>query len=168
MEDSTSSKMLKGGHTEHFRVTVFMRILGKYENNLTNHLQKKKLMYRNRPEREKHFNENGRSTKSKWFRKTNHTSTVTFPTTPGDGLVNRVRTCLEKCIPPKKTFTKVLGGGGISIKATLMKANPTPRMTCGRPNCPLMWMEVGCKDRCYREMVGYSGHCTGKTPNWSD
>ena len=111
-------------------------------------------MYRNRPEREKHFNENGRATKSNWFRKTNHTSTVTFPTTPGDGLVNRVRTCLEKCIPPKKTFTKVLGGGGISVKATLVKANPTPRMTCGRPNCPLMWMEGGCKARCYIEMWG--------------
>ena len=116
--DNLSISMMEGGHTEHFRVTVFMRILGKKENNLTNHLQKKKLMYRNRPEREKHFNENGRATKSNWFRKTNHTSTVTFPTTQGDGLVNRVRTCLEKCIPPRKTFTKVLGGGGISVKAT--------------------------------------------------
>ena len=103
---------------------------------------------------------NGRATKSKWFRKTNHTSTVTLPNTPGDGLVNRVMTCLEKCIPPKKTFTKVLGGGGISIKATLVKANPTPRMTCGRPNFPLKWMEGGSKARCYIEMVGYSRHCT--------
>jgi hypothetical protein len=25
----------------------------------------------------------------------------------------------------------VSGGGGISVKASLVKANPTPRMTCG-------------------------------------
>ena len=37
--DNLSISMMEGGHTEHFRVTVFMRVLGKYENNLTNHLQ---------------------------------------------------------------------------------------------------------------------------------
>ena len=102
----------------------------------------------------------GRSTKSNWFRKTEHTSTATFPTTPGDGLVGVVQSCLKQCIPPTRTSTKVLGGGGISVKAVLVKSNPFPRASCGRATCPLSWMEGGCKERCYREMVGYSGHCT--------
>ena len=43
--------MMKGGHEEHFRVTVMTRVIGKYEANLKNHLEGTKLMYRSRPER---------------------------------------------------------------------------------------------------------------------
>ena len=158
--DTLAISMMEGGHKEQFRVTVMMRVIGKYEANLKNHLEGNKIMYRTRSEREDHLVKVGRSTKSNWFRKTEHTSTVTFPTTPGDGLVGVVKSCLQNCIPPRKTNTKVLGGGGMSVKGVLVKSNPFPRNVCGRADCPLKWMEGGCKERCYREMVGYSSHCT--------
>jgi hypothetical protein len=61
------------------------RVIGKYEANLKNHMEGRKLMYRSRSERDDYFVKVGRSTKSNWFRKTEHTSTVTFPTTLGRG-----------------------------------------------------------------------------------
>ena len=85
--------------------------------------------------------------------------TFFFPTTPGDGLVELMKDCLEKCVRPTKTNTKVLGGGGISTKSVLVKVNPFPRPDCGRSTCPLMWMDGGCREQCYREMQGYSAHC---------
>ena len=151
--------MLEAGHSESFRVTVITRVIGKYEANLKNHLSGQKQMYRTRKERETQFKATGRSTKSNWFTKTDHTSTVTFPTTPGDGLVGLVKDCLEKCVAPTRTNTKVMGGGGISTKSVLVRVNPFPRPDCGRTTCPLKWMDGGCQERCYREMEGYSAHC---------
>ena len=80
----------------------------------------------------------GGSTKSNWFRKTKHTSTVTFPTTPGDVLVGVVKSCLEQFIPPTRTNTNVLGWGGISVKAVLVKSDPFTRASCGHETCPLV------------------------------
>ena len=63
-----------------------------------------------------------------------------------------VKSCLEKCIPTTRPNTKVLGGGGISVKAVLVKTNPFPRDSYDRVTCPLGWMDGGCKEHCYREM----------------
>ena len=152
--------MMEAGHSETFRITIITRVIGKYNANLKNHNAGEKLMYRTAAEREAHFRKVGRSTKSNWFTKTDHTSTVTFPTTPGDRLVGLMKNCLEKCLPPSKTSTKVVGGGGIITKAELVRTNPFPRSFCGRSACPLKWMKKGCQEKCYREMQGYSGHCT--------
>ena len=82
---------------------------------MTSHLRMLNLMYRTKIEREAHFQELGRSTKSNWYTKTGHTSTFTFPTTPENKLVTMVKEGLDRCIP-----------GGVSTKSVLVKANPLP------------------------------------------
>ena len=40
------------------------------------------------------------------------------------------------------------------------KINHFPRANCGRGDCAWTSRESGCKEQCYKEGVGYSGHCT--------
>ena len=122
-----SISMMEAGHSEKFRTTVFGRVVRKYEVNLRNHNSGEKLMYRTKLEREEHFRKVGRSNKSSWFRKSGHTSTITLPATPDNKLVEMVKLSLASCVPPSRTSTKVLGGGGTSTKSILVKTNPFPR-----------------------------------------
>jgi hypothetical protein len=63
----------------------------------------------------------------------------------------------------------------IGASGNIVKSNPFPRPSCGRPDCILDKMsEEGCRANCFRESVGYSSTCTrcrenqqqeeGKTP----
>ena len=71
-----------------------------------------------------------------------------------------VRKTLERCPAPAGTKTRVVERGSRSIRSQLVRSNPFPRTTCGRDTCPLRWQEEGCKDRCSKEQVGYSSHCS--------
>ena len=48
---------------------------------------------------------------------------------------------------------------GPSVKQQLVKSNPKPREVCGRELCPYAMAKTACKERCYRESVGYMGRC---------
>ena len=55
----------------------------------------------------------------------------------------------------------MLEGGGRTVGQILSgRRNPFPRESCLRPDCPLLREEGGCRGLCYKEGVGYSGHCT--------
>ena len=118
-------------------------------------------MYRNRVERHTEVEaRGGRSTKANWFRRGGVTTTLSVPTTYGGKLAAVVKMGLERCIPPGRTCTKVLEGGGRSVKSVLGRTNPFPRATCGRLDCPLADDQGGCREKCYSEHVGYVGECT--------
>ena len=70
-----------------------------------------------------------------------------------------VRDTLEKCPAPGSTRTRVVERGGRNIWSQLVRSNAFPRKTCGRENCPLKWQKGGCQDKCFREQIGYLGHC---------
>ena len=48
---------------------------------------------------------------------------------------------------------------GPSVKQPLVKSNPRPRESCGRALCPYTRAGEKCRERCYRENVGYMGRC---------
>ena len=48
---------------------------------------------------------------------------------------------------------------GPSVKQPLVKSNPRPRESCGRALCPYTRAGEECRERCYRENVGYMGRC---------
>ena len=153
--------MAEAGHSESFRAMVMSRVVAKYTTSLENHLTGKKTMYRDRVEREAQVKaRGGKSTKANWFRAGGVTTTITVPTTPGGLLATMVKKGLERCIPPGRTCTRVLEGGGRSVRSELAKPNPFPRPTCDRTDCPLAGSEDGCRERCYHEHVGYVGECT--------
>ena len=152
------------GHTQSFRCTVFSRVLGRYNQNLANHNSNQKVMFRSRQEREKQIeSDGGKKTRSNWFRggKDRTTSTTTVPATPGGVLADQIRNTLAGCPAPGRCRTKVLQGGGVSVKRTLVRTNPFPRVSCGREDCLMdKYGQSGCKEACYRESVGYCATCT--------
>ena len=150
--------MAEAGHTEEYRKMIITRVLARYQTRLKNHESKTKPMYRTRKEREA-TRSTCKTDKSNWFKKGGFTNTLTIPTTPGGKLASLVMKTLEKCPAPGGTKTKVVERGGRSVRSELVRSNPFPRTSCRRSNCPLKWMEGGCGDRCYREHIGYSGHC---------
>ena len=64
-------------------------------------------------------------------------------------------------VRPGRCRTKVLQGGGVSVHSHLVRTNPFPRRSCGRPDCLLdQYSDRGCKEKCYKESVGYCGTCS--------
>ena len=153
--------MAEAGHSESFRAMVMSRVVAKYSKSLENHMNSEKVMYRNRLEREAGVKaKGGKSTKATWFRRGGVTTTLSVPTTVGGKLATMVKNGLERCLPPGRTLTKVLEGGGRSVRSVLGQTNPFPRSSCGRLDCPLAGDVAGCRERCYHEHVGYVGECT--------
>ena len=152
------------GHTEQFRATIISRVVGKYKNNLENHVSGEKRMFRTKEERNTYILINGgKKTKSNWFRgdSNNTTTTSTVPTTPGGLLARCMQSTLDACPPPTGCRTKVLEGEGITVQRNIVRSNPFPRTSCGRTGCLLDKLcEGGCKERCFQEGVGYASTCT--------
>ena len=127
-------------HSERFRTTVISRAVGKYQKNLANHNNGVKVMFRTKEEREEYTKSNGgRKNKATWFRggKDAVTTTTTVPTTPGGQLAEQMVSALASCPGPGRCRTKVLEGGGTSVKRNLVSSNPFPRQSCCRPDCLL-------------------------------
>ena len=82
-----------------------------------------------------------------------------MPATADAKLATGVQSVLDTVPGPRGMKTKVREQPGRSVKQTLVKANPFPRESCGRELCP--WGRRGeqCKERCYRENVGYVARC---------
>ena len=152
------------GHSENFRTTIMSRVVAKYKKNLDNHMKGIKTMFRTKEEREEQINATGgRKTKANWFRNTrdNTTTTMTVPTTPGGLLLKNLQTSLASCPAPGKCRTKVLEGEGVTVQRQIVRSNPFPRSTCGRPDCVLdQQSDGGCKEQCYQEGVGYCSTCS--------
>ena len=121
-------------------------------------------MYRTREEREEYHKANGgKKSKSNWFRgdKNKTTTTTTVPTTPGGLLAKEMQTTLDSCTPHGRCRTKVLEGGGVTVKQCIVKSNPFPRQSCGREDCVLSLLsDGGCREMCYKEGIGYTSTCT--------
>ena len=150
--------MKEAGHTEAYRRMIITRILARYQSSLKNHQSKTRRMYRNKAERVA-ASSSTKTDKSTWFRKGGYTNTLAVPVTPGGSLAEMVKKFLEKCPAPGKTKTKVVERGGRSVRSELVRNNPFPRSSCGRSACPLKWQQGGCQDKCYKEQIGYAGHC---------
>ena len=69
-----------------------------------------------------------------------------------------LRVCSEKIPRPTDQFLRVQERPGPSLRVTMVRNNPSPRETCGRPECPLA-REGPCRERCYQENIGYSIVC---------
>jgi hypothetical protein len=74
--------------------------------------------------------------------------------------MNSVRQAVESNQGPTHTKVKVLERPGATVLNGLVRSNPFPRASCGRPTCPLSWMKGGCQEKCYAESVTYQAHCT--------
>ena len=149
--------MMDCGHSESFRFTVFSRLVGNYINNLSNHNQGTRLMFRSRQERNKQIKRSeGKRSKADWYRKDGTTNIITVPTTPGGVLATKMAAFLATCPTPGRCKTKVQEGGGSTVKRNLVRGNTFPRRSCGRQDCLLDKTSYkGCNQRCYQEGIGY-------------
>ena len=115
-----SSDLKYSGHTISFRKTLLKRIVARYEVELSNHLEGRTRLYRNREERINMKEANKmNSLKDTWFRVRGYTSTLTVPATPNGVLAEKVRNKLEKGRQPANTKTKVVEDGGRSVRGEL-------------------------------------------------
>ena len=74
-------------------------------------------------------------------------------------LANMVQKVLTTVPGPKGSKIKVQERPGRSVKQSLVTANPYPRSSCGRKFCPWLANNDDCRERCYRESVGYMARC---------
>ena len=143
-----------------FRNMITCRAVAKYENSLENHRSGVKVMYRKRAEMVSQWErEGGKPTKADWFQKSGATGVFSLPATKGSWLANTVQKVFNTVPGPKKSKILVTERPGRSVKANLCTANPFPRPSCGRQLCPDTARGQDCRDRCYRESVGYAGRC---------
>ena len=139
---------------------VISRVVAKYLNSLERHSRGIQPLYRTRDEREAAWGEvGGRPDKSDWFRKSGASAILTVPATEGSKLADKVREALAADPSPTGCLTLVREQPGPSVKQQLVRSNPRPREECGRNLCPFRMAGEKCRERCYREGVGYIGRC---------
>jgi hypothetical protein len=82
-----------------------------------------------------------------------------LPATKDSKLAMAVQQVLDTVPGPTGSKIRVQERPGRSVRSTLCSANPFPRPSCGRLHCP--WTQRGedCRERCYRESVGYAARC---------
>ena len=120
-------------------------------------------MYRTRKEMTKQWaEEGGKPTKSDWFRKSGATSVFNVPATKNLELALAVEEVLYTGPGPTAQGgkAKVQEKPGTSVRSSLMRANLFPRDSCGKGNrCPWTARGEACRERCYRESIGYIARC---------
>ena len=79
----------------------------------------------------------GRKNKSDWFRKDGTSTMATVPTTPAGLLAKQMTASLAACPAPGNCKTKLIEGGGLTVKQNLVRGKPFPRQSCGREDCIL-------------------------------
>ena len=153
-------QMMDSGHKEGFRDMIISRVVAKYINSLTRHVQGVQPLYRTRSEREAAWKDvGGRPDKSDWFRKAGASAIVTVTATEGSRLAEEVKQALVAAPNPTGCTTLVREQPGPSVKQQLVRSNPRPREECGRELCPFFKAGTKCHERCYQEGVGYMGRC---------
>ena len=153
-------QMMRCGHSQEFRSMITCRAVAKYENSLANHQRGSKVMYRTRAEILGQWaREGGKATRSDWFKKSGATGVINILATKDSRLATAIQTVLDTVPGPKGSRILTQERPGRSVKAILVTSNPFPRPSCGRKYCP--WTDLGsdCKERCYRENVGYAARC---------
>ena len=152
--------MMECGHKESFRDMVTVRAVARYTMSLRNHKNGSKVMYRTRAEMlAQRKAGGGKATAADWFRKSGASSVFNVPATADSHLATEVQEVLDTVPGPRGMQAKVMEHPGRSVKQTLVKSNPFPRVTCGRDLCPWVRRGESCKERCYREGVGYVARC---------
>ena len=130
--------MLDCGHKEDFRNMITSRAVVKYNNSLKNHNSGTKMMYRTRKEMTKQWaEEGGKPTKSDWLRKSGATSVFNVPAIKNSELALAVQEVLDTVPRHTGGKAKVQEKPGTSVRASLVRANPFTRESCGRGSrCP--------------------------------
>ena len=152
--------MLRCGHSEQFRSMITTRAVAKYRNSLKNHSSGTKVMYRTRQEMTRQWEkEGGKPTKSDWFCKSGATGVLNIPASKDSRLAEAVQKALDTVPGPAGSKITVQERPGRSVKQSLVTANPFPRSSCGRKFCPWVTNGEQCRERCYRESIGYVARC---------
>ena len=153
-------QMMDSGHKLGFRDMIVSRVVAKYLHSLGRHERGIHPIYRSREERDAAWaGAGGRPDKSDWFRKSGASAILTVPATEGSKLAEKVREALAAAPNPTGCSTLVREQPGPSIKQQLVRSNPRPREECGRELCPFRMAGEKCRERCYREGIGYMGRC---------
>ena len=87
------------------------------------------------------------------------TGVFNVPTTKDSWLAKTVQQVFCTVPGPEGSSILVTERPGRSVRANLCTANPFPRASCGRSLCPDTLNGKSCRDRCYRESVGYAARC---------
>ena len=155
-----SIQMMDCGHSAKFRDVVVSRVVARYQESLRKHQGGERPIYRTREEREEACKEaGGRPGRSDWFRKCGASTVISVPATEGSKLASKVREALAAAPDPTGCKTLVVEQPGPSVRQGLVRSDPLPRGSCGRPLCPWAKTEEECRMRCFREGVGYVGRC---------
>ena len=121
-----------------------------------------KLVYRNRFMVEKRWRmEGGRPDTSTWFRKGGITGVLRVPGSKNERIKRKVEKVLREVPGPSGQSIKVLERPGPSIRTSVMKNDPFPKLNCIRHNCPLTNSSTdgSCKMKCYLEGANYTITC---------
>ena len=117
-------------------------------------------MYRTREEMvDQWAREGGKATKANWFKKSGATGVFKLPATLGSRLATAVQVVLDTVPGPRGSRGRTQERPGSSVKSVLVTTNPFPRASCGRKYCPWTAKGQDCRERCYRENVGYAARC---------
>lgn len=164
-------EMRESGHSERFRQIVFEKAVNKFSNELNNHKEGKKDMYRTREVRQREMNERGgRNTRDSWYKKGKNegqqaTSVMKIPYTENSILKKRVQEKMNKLTPPEKTKMRIVEGGGCKLKNLLVKPDPFLSETCRRDDCETK----DCKGKkCHQGHINYSIECVSCQEKYED
>ena len=151
-----------GGHSQTFRHTVCVKAVQNFQTSIKNDKDGIKPMYRNRFEVEERWRmEGGRPDTSTWFRKGGITGVLRVPASKNERIKRKVENVLREVPGPSGQSIKVLERPGPSIRTSVMKNDPFPKLNCIRNNCPLTNSSTdgSCKMKCYLEGANYTITC---------
>ena len=83
-----------------------------------------------------------------------------MPATKGSRLATAVQEVLDTVPGPRGSRVLTQERPGSSVKSVLVTSNPFPRASCGRRYCPWTAKGLDCREKRYRENVGYAARCT--------
>ena len=151
------------GYSEETRRKVFDIAVRRYVGEWEKHMRGEKDMYRSREVREEQQESaGGKTDKSNWYKKKGNgkvTSVMAVPYT-GGVLAEEVKERIARCRPIEGIKTKIIEGGGEKLVRSLMCADPFPRSTCYRQDCPVIRKgKEGCGETCFQQNATYIARC---------
>ena len=155
------------GHDERFRMDIIKGAMKIYEDELRNHNEGKKDIYRSRATRNEQLRlRGGKASKDNWYKKKkdssekNGTTSILRVPYTGGTLAKAMSNCIKEGAAPKGTKTIVQEDTGIKLAHQIVKQDPFPLSTCSREKCnTVVSGKESCHSTCYQANVNYKITC---------
>ena len=151
-------RMMIAGYSERYRRSCLGHALRIYDSMILDDLEGRRPVHRPKDWNKEERRIDKKNKKYSWSSKGGYVAPILIPATPNSELLHLLRKVAEEEAIPGMKF-KVLETGGVTVKHTIQKSNPSASPGCTDNNCIACVRGRGEGGPCRRSNVGYQMEC---------